>query len=168
VNAKVKWILIFLGIGIGLLAAGYGLRDRLIAPRLAILIQKALSQELGVEVAIARLGGSLVTDIEISDLQTVTPGTRGPASSLSARRLHLRYSPLTLLRGAAGFVEGMRIDIEGLQAELDLDRGDPSSRKKGPPSRLPLMLPALHVRDAAVAIRWRGLHTRLDGITFDA
>jgi translocation and assembly module TamB len=167
-RAAAKWVAIALGLFVCLLAAGYGLREHLIAPRLAVLIQEKLSQELGLEVAIGRLTGSLVTDIEISDLQTAAPGTRGQVSSLSARRLHLRYSPLTLLRGIAGFVEGMRVDIEGLQAELDLDRGDPSSLEKGPSPRWPWMLPVLHVRDAGVAIRRGDFHTRFNGITFNA
>jgi len=168
VNAKGKWVLICLGVLVGLLAAAYGWRDRLIAPRLAAAIRDALHRELGLEVAIGRLGGSLFTDIEIEGLQTLAPGTRGPVSSLTAKRLSIRYSPFALIEGTAGFVDGMRVEAEGLQAELDLDRGGASPPEATPSPLLPLAIPALQVRDSSVAIRWGDLRTRLDGITLDA
>ena len=108
-NAKAKWILACVGIVAGMLASAYALRDALIAPRIAALIQTALGRELGLDVAIGRLGGSLLADIEVEDLRTVTPGTRGPLSSLAAKRLHIRYSISDLLAGPGGFVDGMRI-----------------------------------------------------------
>ncbi|HWR92055.1 MAG TPA: hypothetical protein VN300_06490, partial [Desulfobacterales bacterium] len=167
-NAKGKWVLICLGVLVGLLAAAYGWRDRLIAPRLAAAIRDALHRELGLEVAIGRLGGSLFTDIEIEGLQTLVPGTRGPVSSLTAKRLSIRYSPFALIEGTAGFVDGMRVEAEGLQAELDLDRGGASPPEATPSPLLPLAIPALQVRDSSLAIRWGDLRTRLDGITLDA
>ncbi len=164
---KIKWIAIPLGVGLCLLAATYVLRDRLIAPRVAALIQAAFSRELGLDVAIGRLGGSLLADIEVEDLQTVTPGTRGPLSSLTAKRLHIRYSALELLSGPAAFVDGMRVEADGLQAELDLDRVDPSSPEASPSTLFPLVLPAVQVRDGAVAIRRGEFRTRFDGIALD-
>jgi hypothetical protein len=168
VNAKGKWVLICLGVLIGLSAAAYGWRDRLIAPRLAALIRDALRQEMGLEVAIGRLGGPLVTGIEIEDLQTLAPGTRGPVTALTAKRVSIRYSPLALFAGAAGFVDAMRIEAEGLLAELDLGRGGPATPETAPSRLLPLAVPALQVRDATVAIRWGELHTRFEGISLDA
>jgi hypothetical protein len=117
-------------------------------------------------VAIGRLGGSLAADIEIEDLQTLAPGTRGPVASLAAKRLHIRYSPLALLKGLAGFVDTMRIEAEGLQADLDLGCGA-SSPEVSPSAFFPLMLPAVQARDAAIALRWGGLRTHFDGITLN-
>jgi hypothetical protein len=167
VKAKAKWIFACVGIVAGVLASAYLLRGLLIAPRIAALLQAALGRELGVELAIGRLGGSLLSDIEIEDLQTVTPGTQGPVSALTAKRLHIRYSLPALLSGLAVFVDGMRIEAEGLQAELDLDRGDVSSPDAIPSTFFPLMIPAIQVRDGAVAIRWGELRTRWDGIALE-
>ncbi|MCU0590384.1 MAG: hypothetical protein MUC57_02800 [Desulfobacterales bacterium] len=164
---RIKWIAISLGVGICLLASAYLSRDVLIAPRVAALIQAALSRELGMQVAIGRLGGSLLSDIEIEDLQTVIPGSQGPVSSLTVKRLHIRYGLFELLSGPAAFVGGMGIEADGLQAELDLDRGDPSSSEASPSAFFPLTLPAVQVRDGAVAIRRGELRTRFDGITLD-
>ena len=166
-NAKAKWILACLGIVAGMLASAYALRDALIAPRIAALLQTALGRELGLDVSIGRLGGSLLADIEVEDLRTATPGTRGPLSSLAARRLHIRYSIADLLAGLGGFVDGMRIEADGLQAELDLDRGDASPPQTGPAGLLSLVLPAVQVRDGAVAIRRGEFRARLDGIALD-
>jgi hypothetical protein len=167
VNAKAKWIIACLGIVAGVLASAYLLRDLLIAPRIAALLQAALGRELGVDLAIGRLGGSLLADIEIEDLQTVTPGTQGPVTALAAKRLRIRYSIPELLAGLAVFVDGMRIEADGLQVELDLDRGDGSSPDTTPSTLFPLMIPAIQVRDGAVAVRWGALRTRWDGVTLD-
>ncbi len=167
-NAKLKRILAGLGILAGVLASAYLLRDVLIAPRVAALLEAALGRELGLDVAIGRLGGSLLADIEIEDLQTVAPGSRGPVSALAAKRLHIRYSIADLRAGLAGFIDGMRIEADGLQAELDLDRGGGSPREAAPAPLLPLSIPALHVRDSSIAVRWGDLRTRWDGIALDA
>jgi len=62
----------------------------------------------------------------------------------------------------------MRIEAEGLQAELELGRGDPAPPETAPSPLLPLAIPALQVRDSAVAIRWGALYTRFEGISLDA
>ena len=67
----------------------------------------------------------------------------------------------------AVFVDGMRIEADGLQAELDLDRGDASSPDAIPSTFFPLMIPAIQVRDGSVAIRWGELRTRWDGIALE-
>jgi autotransporter translocation and assembly factor TamB len=166
VKPKIKWIAVALGAVVCLLAAAFFFRDRLIAPRLIPLLQEVLRRELGVEVTIGHLRGSFLSDVEIGDLQTLTPGSRGPVTALAAKRLSIHYSPFALLKGPAGFVEAMHIEAEGLRAELDLGRGEPSSERGSSPL-IPLVLPAVRVRDAAVALRWGELRTLFEGITLD-
>jgi autotransporter translocation and assembly factor TamB len=167
VKLNARSIAIALGVVICLLAAAFLLRGRLIAPRLIPLIQETLSRCLGVEVTIGHLGGSLLADIEIGDLQTPQPGLAGPLSVLAVKRLSIRYSAFALLEGLSGFIDGMRVEAEGLRVELDLDRGGPSASESRPALFLPAALPAVRVRDADVALRWGELRTRFDGITLN-
>jgi translocation and assembly module TamB len=152
----------------GLLALAYAGRGVLIAPYLSALIRETIRAQLGLDVSIGRVSGSLVADLEIDDVQTVGPPADGPVRSLSWKRLRLRYSLRSLLEGLPSFGGGAGLDLEGLRLQVDLSR-EPASSAPGPTfASFSPRLPTLSIRDAEVGIRAADFNLILDGLRLDA
>ena len=164
---KLTWAAILIAAAAGLLVLVYTWRGVLIVPHLTALIRETVREHLGLDVSIGPVAGSLLADLEIRDLQTVTPAVEGPVSSLTLKRLGLRYSLMSLLQGFSGFVQAASLEVEGLRVSVDLGRGHDSPSENPIFAFLPPRLPALSIRDADVSIRADEFNLDLRGVRLE-
>lgn len=109
---KPTWAAAIIAAAAGLLVLVYILRGVPITPHLTARVRETVREHLGLEISIGQVAGSLLADLEIRDVQTVTPAVEGPVSFLALKRLGLRYSLMSLRHGFAGFVQAASIDVE--------------------------------------------------------
>ncbi len=164
---KLTWAAAIVAVGCCLLAGVYVFRDVLIAPHLKAWMRETVREQLGLEVSIGRVGGSLLADLEIQDVQTIASDTAAPVSTLSLQHVRLRYSLGSLLKGISAFIQSARVDAEGLRLAVDLDRGDDSHRDGTATGHALPVLPELRIRDAEVSIRINQFHLDLKKIRLE-
>ena len=152
----------------GLLALAYAGRSVLITPHLTALIRETIRDQLGLDVSIGKVAGSLVADLEIDDVQTVGPAAEGPVRSLSWKRLRLRYSLMSLLEGLPRFIGDAGLDVEGLRLQVDLYREQAHPTEGPAVAYFPPTLPTLSIRDAEVGIRAADFNLTLGGLRLEA
>lgn len=146
-------------------------RDVWIAPRLAALIQETVRAELGLEVTVGGVGGSLIRDIEITEVRTVASDGSGPVAAIAVRRLNARYSLLSAFKGLAGFLTDASLEIDGLRLEIDLSRTAPTPAapaEQTGSSPVAIVIPTVRLHDAALSVRGEGFRTDFTGLRLDA
>ena len=99
--------------GIILLTCIYLLRSVLIAPLAITFAERAIAENLGLQISIGNLGGSYISDLELRNITTVKRLADGPLTDLRIRRLAVTYRPLEGLKGLSAFLAGAAIDMEG-------------------------------------------------------
>ncbi|MGD9362918.1 MAG: hypothetical protein PVH85_28905, partial [Desulfobacterales bacterium] len=167
-----KGVIILAGIGIILLAALYLLRGVLIAPQIQKLLESAFESQLGMEVDVGNIGGSYITDFEVSDVTTLKPAAAGSLVSLELKRLRVSYSLLSFLKGLNAFLGDVAVELDAAKLELDLTRQDatqpapPAADSMGPVF-LPSMLPRIRIDDTSVFLRGPDYETAFKGIAID-
>ena len=121
--------------GIILLAVLYLFRGVLIAPHIQKFLESSIESQLGMEVAIGQIGGSYLTDFEVTNVTTRKPAPAGVLVSLELRRLRVSYNLLSFLKGLNAFLEAAAVELESARLELDLSRegGRPHRRRMGWP-----------------------------------
>ena len=92
-------LIILAGIGIILLATLYLLRSVLIAPHIQRFMENSIETQLGMKVTIGNIGGSYITDFEVTNVTTQQPAPTGTLVSLEFKRLRVAYNLLSLLKG---------------------------------------------------------------------
>ena len=98
-----KWIIILAGIGIILLAALYLFRSVLIAPHIQRFLEKSIESQLGMEVTFGGIGGTYITDFEVTNVTTLKPAPAGILVSLELKRLRVAYNLLSFFERSEHF-----------------------------------------------------------------
>ncbi len=170
--SHLKWVLLAAAGAAAVLAAALLLgRDVFIAPRLAALIQETVRAELGLEVTVGGVGGSLLRDIEITEVRTVASDGSGPVAAIAVRRLSARYSLLSAFKGVAGFLTDAILEIDGLRLDIDLSRPAPTPAapaEHAESTPVAIVIPTVRLRDAALSVRGEGFRTDFTGLRLDA
>ncbi len=167
-----KGVIIFAGIGIILLAALYLFRSVLIAPHLQRLLENSIESQLGMEVAIGHIGGSYITDFEVTNVVTLKPAPEGALVSLELKRLRVSYNLLSVLKGLNAFLGDAAVELEAGRLEFDLSRqdaGEPARPETDSvePIFLPELLPRIRVDDTTVILRGSDYQTVFKGIALE-
>ncbi len=115
------------------------------------------------------IDGSLVGDIEITDVRTVASNGSGPVAALAVRRVSARYSLLSAFKGLSGFLNDAALEIDGLRLDIDLARPEktpPTARSGSSP--LAFAIPTVRLRDTVLSIRGDDSRTDFTGLRLDA
>jgi len=165
-----KWVIILAGIGIILLATLYLLRSVLIAPQIQIFLENSIESQLGMEVAIGNIGGSYITDFEVTNVTTLKPAPTGILVSLELKRLRVAYNLLSILKGLNAFFSDAAVELETAKLEFDLSRQDanqpaPPEAESPPSIFLPQLLPKIRIHDTSVFLRGSDYETTFKGIS---
>jgi autotransporter translocation and assembly factor TamB len=164
-----KGIIILAAVGIVLLVALYLFRGVLIAPHIQKFLETSIESQLGMEVAIGQIGGSYLTDFEVTNVTTLKPAPAGILVSLELRRLRVSYNLLAFLKGLNAFLEAAAVELDSARLELDLSReggGPPTPPEVDGmgPIFLPELLPRIRIDDTSVILRGSGYETAFKGI----
>ena len=167
-----KGVIILAGIGIILLATLYLLRSVLIAPHIQRFLENSIESQLGMEVAIGNIGGSYITDFEVTNVTTLKPAPTGTLVSLELKRLRVAYNLLSILKGLNAFLGDAAVELETAKLEFDLSRQDASEpappEAESPPSIfLPHLLPQIRIHDTSVFLRGSDYETTFRGIALE-
>ena len=76
------------------------------------------------EVAIGNIGGSYITDFEVTNVTTLKPAPAGTLVSLELKRLRVAYNLLSILKGLNTFLGDAAVELEAAKLEFDLSRED--------------------------------------------
>lgn len=167
-----KGVLILAAIGIILLFALYLLRGTLIAPYIQTYLENSIETQLGMDVAVGKIGGSYITDFEVADVTTLKPTPSGALASLELKRLRVSYNLLAILKGLNAFLDHTTIEIAAAKLEFDLSRGDespqtPSGADSAELIALPELLPQIRIEDTSVYLRASDYETAFTGISME-
>ncbi len=167
-----KGAIILAGTGIVLLAALYLLRGILIAPHIQRFLEKSITSQLGMEVAIGNIDGSYITGFEVMDVTTAKPASEGVLVSLELKRLRVAYNLLSILEGLDDFIGKAAIEIEAATLRFDMSRqdaGESGNAETLPSSSIymPPRLPQISIRDASVLLRGSDYETIFTGIALE-
>ena len=162
-----RWLLIG---GMVLLAGLYALRAVIFVPYAIGLLERTAAANLGLQLSIGHLGGSIFTNLEVQNVTTVKRLTDTPLADLAFSRLKLQYHPWDLLRGIAAFAAGAAIDIDGARLALDLtgQSDDGTGNQVLKQIYLPPALPRIDIRASAFQIKGPDYETRFNGISLAA
>ena len=167
-----KGVIILAGIGIFLLITLYLLRGVLIAPQIRKFLESSIESQLGMEVAVGNIGGSYITDFEVTNVTTLKPAPAGSLVSLELKRLRVSYNLLSILKGLNAFLGDAAVELDAAKLELDLTRqaatepAPPAADSLDPPF-LPPMLPRIRVADTSVFLRGPDYETAFKGIAIE-
>ncbi len=155
-----------------LLAALYLFRGVLIAPYIQRFLENSIESELGMDVAVGKIGGSYITDFEVANVTTLKPAKTGMLVSLELRRLRVSYNLLSILQGLNAFLDNAAVELEAARLEFDLSREDTSPPAPPPadstaPFFLPELLPRIRVADTSVFLRGSDYETAFKGIAME-
>jgi len=158
--------------GIILLATLYLFRGVLIDPHIQRLLETSIESQLGMKVAIGQIGGSYLTDFEVTNVTTLKPAPAGTLVSLELRRLRVSYNLLSFLKGLNAFLEAAAVEVESARLELDLSRegGGPPTPPAADaigPIFLPELLPRIRINDTSIILRGSGYETTFKGIALE-
>ena len=164
-----KGIVIFVGISTILLTTLYLLRGVLIAPHIQRFLEKSIESQLGMEVAIGNIGGSYVTNFQVTDVATQKPSPSGTLVAIELKRLRVAYNPLSILKGLNAFLGNAVVELDAAKLKLDLSRGKvdspiPPKADSPEPIFLPELLPRIHIEDTTVFLRGSDYETAFEGI----
>jgi len=167
-----KGLIILAGIGIILLATLYLLRSVLIAPHIQRFMENSIETQLGMKVTIGNIGGSYITDFEVTNVTTQQPAPTGTLVSLEFERLRVAYNLLSLLKGLNTFLSDAAVQLEAAKLEFNLSQPDveePASPEadSSPSIFLPRLLPQISIRDTSVFLRGSDYETELKGIALE-
>lgn len=159
-GARVR-ILVSGGILLALLAAVL-FRGWLLERSVVFLLRRTL----GVQATIARVGGNLLSGVDLRGVVARGSAGAGPVASLESARISARYALASLLRGRGAFLDSLELTVEGARVELDLTAPPAAGARAGRPSVLSALprLPLLAVRDSRLLIHGRGFTLEADGM----
>ena len=124
------------------------------------------------EVAIGQIGGSYITDFEVTNVTTLKPAPAGALVSLELRRLRVSYNLLSFLKGLNAFLDAAAVELESARLELDLSRegGGPPTPPEADamgPIFLPELLPRIRIDDTSIILRGSVIKTAFKGIALE-
>ena len=162
-----RWLLIC---GIILLAGLYVLRGVIIVPYAIGLLERSAAANLGLQLSIGHLEGTIFTNLVVRDVTTVKRVADTPLADLAFSRLKLQYRPWALLKGLAAFVADISAEIDGARLVLDLTGQTAGNADNGVLKQiyLPPALPRLDIRKSIFQIKGPDYETRFNGISLTA
>ncbi|MGD8291659.1 MAG: translocation/assembly module TamB domain-containing protein [Desulfobacterales bacterium] len=168
-----KGIVILIAAGVMVVVALYLFRGQLIAPHIERLLERSIESQLSMDVAIGNIGGSYLTNFEVTNVTTLKPASAGVLVSLELSRLTVSYNLLSFLRGLNAFLGDVAVVLESARLELDLSRkggGPPTPRQTDATGVvfLPELLPRIRIEDTSVVLRGSGYETAFKGIALES
>ncbi|MBW2440278.1 MAG: translocation/assembly module TamB domain-containing protein [Deltaproteobacteria bacterium] len=155
--------------GIILLTCIYLLRSVLIAPLAITFAERAIAENLGLQISIGNLGGTYISGLELRNITTVKRLANGPLTDLRIRRLAVTYRPLEGLKGLSAFLAGAAIDLEGARLSVDLTMETGAAEEESTGGFwLPPDLPRVRIQDSSLEVKGPAYETRLNDFSLSA
>jgi len=162
-----RWGAAILLAAAGLLLGVYLLRGVLLYPYLKTAAIEVFQSDLDLHLALGDIGGSLLADLELTDLQisTIEPADTPLKATIAAIRF--RYRLIDLLKGIDTFIGGLIIEIDRPAIFIDLSR--PSSAALPGDARetfggWPEILPRVSIHEGQLDLKGDGYGSRFNGI----